>query len=193
MKLKLMALSLSPLFLLTIIINWGFETTSQSGIRYSFKDFLNVNVVLLLVDTICILWLILSFYFFLSFLAFKWSGTASGYTVNSVEEKKEASLNFFLTLIIPVLIDDVSTLQRAICFIIIVVLICVLLYKTDLYYANPVLAVLGYHFYEYDFEDNDTVSPGTYVGICKGEVSNQDSIEYKIIDKKNRVMYIKKR
>ena len=52
-------------------------------------------------------------------------------------------MNFFMTMIIPLLIDDVGTIQGAVTFLIIVVMMCALLSKTHLYYANPVLAILG--------------------------------------------------
>ncbi len=47
-----------------------------------------------------------------------------------VEYKEDAILNFFLTLIIPLLVDDVGGIQGALTFVAIVILICLLLYRT---------------------------------------------------------------
>lgn len=61
------------------------------------------------------------------------------YQLSSFVEKEDASLNFFMTMIIPLLIDDVGTIQGAVTFLIIVVMMCALLSKTHLYYANSLL------------------------------------------------------
>lgn len=78
--------------------------------------------------------------------AFRWTDKKQGYQLSSFVEKEDASLNFFMTMIIPLLIDDVGTIQGAVTFLIIVVMMCALLSKTHLYYANPVLAILGFAF-----------------------------------------------
>lgn len=36
----------------------------------------------------------------------------SGYEIKTIEENEEASLYFFLTIIIPLLIDDIKLLQK---------------------------------------------------------------------------------
>ena len=74
-------------------------------------------------------------------------------------------------------------------FLIIVMFLFALLHRTKLYYANPILAILGYHIYEIQFKDNSDYE-GKYIGISKGELSNNvGSIEYKPITE--NVLYIK--
>ena len=51
---------------------------------------------------------------FISFTAFRWTDKKQGYQLSSFVEKEDASLNFFMTMIIPLLIDDVGTIQGAI-------------------------------------------------------------------------------
>ena len=188
MKFKLMIQSLSPLFLLTIIRNFNFKTQSTTGIEYGCKEFLCENIVLISVMAFCSIWIVCSLFFILEFRAFKYSGKKHGYTIVNVKENKEASLNFLLTLIVPLLIDDVDTLQGTITFLLIVVLICVLLYRTTLFYDNPVLSILGYHIYTFEFEDKSECAEPC-VGVCRGEFHTGNSIEFKRIS--NNVYYMK--
>lgn len=68
-------------------------------------------------------------------------------------------------------------------------LISVLLYKTNLFYANPVLALFGYRVYEFAFKQNQEYSDEKYIGLCRGKLDVNESIEFKEIT--DKVMYIK--
>lgn len=189
MKFKLMIQSLSPLALLTIIRNFSFVTTTCVGFTLGLKDFILENIILLIVLLFCLIWVILALVFFISFGAFKWNDKEGGYEICSVVEKEDAGLNFFITLIIPLLLDDVNTLQGALSSAIVVLLICILLYKTNLFYANPVLALLGYRVYEFSFKQNEKYGDKQLVGLCKGKLTENRSVEYKRIT--DKVIYIK--
>lgn len=189
MKFKLMIQSLSPLALLTIMRNCCFTTTSPKGTPLSFLEFCTTNIILLVVLLFCLIWIVLAIVYSIYFGAFKWIGKTSGYTVCNVKENEEASLNFFLTLIIPLLIDDVGTIQGATTFLCIIILISILLYKTNLFYANPILALFGFHIYEFSFEKNKKYGNKQCIGLCYGTLRNGSSIEYKEIT--SEVLYIK--
>lgn len=192
MKFKLMVQSLAPLALLTIISNFSFQTQDKAGHTFTSFEFVENNLILLCVMLLCALWLILALIYYFDFGVFRWAGKNKerGYEIKDVKEDKEASLNFFLTLIIPLLLDNISTIQGAITFIFILLIICVLLYRTNLFFANPILALLGYHLYEFSFKENKEFGDKKCLGLCKGKVSSEQSIEYKIIS--NNVLYIRR-
>ena len=99
-------------------------------------------------------------------------------------------MNFFMTMIIPLLIDDVGTIQGAVTFLIIVVMMCALLSKTHLYYANPVLAILGYRVYEVTFKSNPDFNNEVCLAVVKGGfLKNSSTVEYKVIN--DTVLYMK--
>lgn len=190
MKFKLMIQSLAPLAFLTIISNFSFQTQDSAGAVYSTREFICHNLPLLCVMLLCVLWVIFAIkFYFWDFGIFRWKDKSGGYEIKNVEEDKEASLNFFLTLIIPLLIDNVSTIQGAITFACILFIICVLLYRTNLFFANPILALLGYHLYSFRFEQSKQMGEGKYIGLSKGEVSDGTRIEYVKITED--VLYIK--
>ena len=51
---------------------------------------------------------------------FRWTDKKQGYQLSSFVEKEDASLNFFMTMIIPLLLDDVGTIQGAVTFLILI-------------------------------------------------------------------------
>lgn len=172
-----------------IIKNFSFSFTAQEGGILTFWEFVNENAVLLVVMLICLCWVIAALTFLVYFGAFRWRDKSSGYEIIDVEENKEASLNFFLTLIVPLLVDDVGTLQGAILFLCVFVMMCMLLYKTDLFYANPVLSLLGYRVYEFSFRQNSILPNEKYIGLCYGSLEESKSVEYKKIT--DKVLYVK--
>lgn len=202
MKFKLMIVSLSPLTLLTIIRNFSFElpdTTQkhcclvtvvrsvlhqpQNDTEVTLCEILLHNWVLCVVLLLCFIWVVAAVYYFVSFQAFKWADRREGYQIVDIEEREDASLNFFLTLIIPLLMDDVSTIQGALTFLLIVAAISALLYRTKLFYANPILAMLGYRIYEFRFKSNKEYPDERITAISLGCLTGNNTIDYKSVTK----------
>ena len=184
-----MFISLAPLALLTIINNFSFQMPNK-GEGNCICEFICLNLPLLCVMLLCIIWILLSIkYYFWDFGLFCWKNGITGYEIKNVEEDKEASLNFFLTLIIPLLLDNVSTIQGAVTFLVVMVIICLLLYRTNLFFANPILTLLGFHLYSFEFVGNNNKVKKKYLGLCKGQVPVKKMIGYKDITED--VLFIK--
>ena len=190
MKIKLLVQSLSPLALLTIIRNFSFVTKNSHGGPLPLADFVYQNCILLIVLGICAVWVLLSVLFYISFGVYIWHNENEGYDIYDVQENEEAGLNFFLTLIIPLLLDKVDTIQGAIAFGLILFFISLLLYRTKLFYANPVLAVLGYRIYEFSFKANNIEGSKRCIGLCRQKLNNDDTIEY--INISDNVFYVRR-
>ncbi|SET77469.1 hypothetical protein SAMN04487771_10429 [[Clostridium] aminophilum] len=191
LKHSLMLQSLSPLAFLTIVRNFKFDLPEKHTANQTYiGEFINLNTVLIVVFILCFAWIIAAGFSFVSFIAFKWTDRRMGYQLASYEEKEDASLNFFLTMIIPLLIDDVETMQGALTFFIIVIMMCSLLSRTHLYYANPVLAMLGYNVYEIHFLHNQEFENKKCLCVVRGHLGDSiGSVEYKKID--GNVLYLK--
>lgn len=72
----------------------------------------------------------------------------------------------------------------------VVVMMCALLSKTHLYYANPVLAILGYRVYEITFKSNPDFNNEICLAVVKGRfLKNPSTVEYKVIN--DTVLYMK--
>lgn len=115
LKHKLMLQSLSPLAFLTIVRNFKFTPVSELAENQSYwGEFVRLNNVLIVVFLLCATWILAAIISFISFTAFRWTDKKQGYQLSSFVEKEDASLNFFMTMIIPLLIDDVGTIQGAV-------------------------------------------------------------------------------
>ena len=69
-------------------------------------------------------------------------------------------------------------------------MMCALLSKTHLYYANPVLAILGYRVYEVTFKSNPDFNNEVCLAVVKGGfLKNPGTVEYKVIN--DTVLYMK--
>ena len=189
MKIKLLMQSLSPLAVLTIIKNFSFSTANSAGQSLSVQGFVDINMTMIIVDIICALWVLVSIWFYIEFKAFKWTDKKKGYQLRNIKEHEEASLNFYITIIIPLLIDQVDTIHGALTLGLIVLSLCMLLYRTKLFYANPVLTFLGYRFYEFEFLENKDAR-GVCIGVAGNTVGCESVIEYKKIS--DNVYYIKR-
>lgn len=189
MKRKLMIQSLSPLALLTIIKDFSFVHNDVSGQILGSREFIVANLPLLIVMVICIIWIVLAIAFLFIFNAFKYADRKSGYSIAIIENKEEDSLNFFLALILPLLVDDVNTWQGMALFIVVIILIWGLLSSTKLYYANPVLSLLGYRITEIAFIENKEKGEKPFIAISRGKLNEKHCIEYK--DIAENVLFVK--
>ena len=173
--------SLSPIAVLTIIKNWCFVTEDKNGTTLALKEFVCANLPLLSIMLFCAIWCILAIVFIISFNAFKYADRKQGYSIAVVEKKEDASLNFFFTLILPLIIDNLNTWPGVATFLLILIFTWLLMARTKLFYANPILSILGYHVAEIAFVENKEKTASTYVAISYGEVDDKHNIEYKDI------------
>jgi len=136
----------------------------------------------------CFLWCIISFFIYFHFKFFVSFGGKGGYTIKEIKEDKEAGLDFFLTFILPLLIGDLNEWQNMFAFIVYFIIIIILLIKTDLFYKNPILTLLGYHVYKLLFSDNPKIKEGCII-LTSVIITDADTIEYKEIA--GNVLYAK--
>lgn len=190
MKQKLMIQSLSPLALLTIIKNFSFVLCNNTGQKLGAAEFIKANLPLLIVMSFCALWIALAAAFIISFNTFKYADRKGGFSIAIVGQREEDSLNFFLTLILPLIIDDLNTWQGLSLFFVIIALIWGLLSNTKLFYANPILALLGYRIADIEFMENQEKGEDTYIAISRGTLDDKNNIEYKDIT--NEVLFVKR-
>ena len=59
-------------------------------------------------------------------------------------------LMFFVTYIIPLICFDVSDVREFIILIFLLIVLGILFVKTNVYYQNPTLALMGFNLYEVD-------------------------------------------
>lgn len=168
LKLQLIILSLAPLFFLTVIKN------------YEWSELFCHSICSLIVFGICLIWIIASFIIFIKFRLYRTFNCVEGQTIEKVTPENDAGLNFWLTYILPILLDDLKDWQNAVTFALIVFLMIILLYKTNLYYANPVLVILGYKIIHFEFTSPPKEEyRGEMIGICPAKVDSRYVVKFK--------------
>lgn len=98
-----------------------------------------------------------------------------------VENINYEHLTFLTTYIIPLICIDIKQLRYFIVFVILLVIIGCIYIKTNLFYANPTLALLGYYIYK--VETNDQACPNA-IFISNGKLSENQNVQYIKLDKK---------
>lgn len=98
-------------------------------------------------------------------------------------------LMFFVTYIIPLICFDVSDVREFIILIFLLIVLGILFVKTNVYYQNPTLALMGFNLYEVDMTYIGTEINNVIV-IVEGKLYKNDNINKHAIDE-NEIFYCK--
>jgi hypothetical protein len=176
-KVGLYITSLWLLFLLLIILKIDIPITfSNNCTLIGFDELLKRNVI----PVVSFIFLVIGIVCHLRF-DYRLKGT----TPLQIKIKKIKNLNyenitFLVTCIIPLLNFDISDLRYLMFLFFLLLIIGIIYIKTDLFYANPTLALLGYNIYEMTGSRNIEIKKDTYehiVVITKNKISSNDEIQ----------------
>ena len=147
MKIELCFISLSVLFLLLVIKTIDIPIYLGADMAFVGWKYLLVN------NIFTILFLIL----FIASLIMKarFGKSLQGDTCISSKICNVTNLNynylmFFTTYIIPLICFDVQETRDCVLLLVLLIILCALFLKTNVYYQNPILALMGLNLYEVD-------------------------------------------
>lgn len=102
----------------------------------------------------------------------------------------EMSVAFFVTYVIPMVMDDITEIKGFICFLIVISMLILLMRNTNLYYQNP---ILGYKTFQFIFIEtgNENLKNTDYIGITRGEFDSTKIIKWKYISDNVFLVYNK--
>lgn len=102
-----------------------------------------------------------------------------GENITNVVEKNDSGVIFLMMFILPLLVNDVSTIRGIIFFAVLFILVVSLLIKTNLVYQSPVLAIFNYKVFEFQFmspHGSDVEPNRTYVGLSRDSLPSSKGI-----------------
>lgn len=170
MKILLLIQSLSPiaiLMLLKIFPYSIFENTSN----ITFLSYCLSNFCFSFLLIIFVLWLIVAFFSWLYICSLKKiECEIKNRSINNLTEDKESGLNFFMTFLLPLVIDNVTEINGLLVFLASFIGVVYLLAKTTLFYKNPVLTLLGYKIFNIQLNGTEII------GICT-KINNSDKMK----------------
>lgn len=92
----------------------------------------------------CILWIIRSLYATKQFHNIQFFNFIESDDIQITNASTETGATFFVTFIMPLLVNDLEKPQNFLIFMVLLFIMILLVYRTSLYYQNPVLTVLVY-------------------------------------------------
>lgn len=182
LKVLLYILSLWLLFVSLLIMSYDYslfsniqESIAQKSIEVLASNLKVKNYVFLLSSAF-----ILSGILILALLANSfgagWSVTC---TVSDVSNENHEHLEFLTTYIMPLVFTDVDSKRTVLNLALMIFAIGAIYVKTNRFYSNPSLAILGFRIYKATINDRGNKP---CVVICRGELSDQSKIKYIKID-----------
>lgn len=193
LKFKLVIQSFVPLFLLILIKYFDYHVITSVTLfikKLLYGDFgillrmwTNQYFGVLWVSLFSILWIISGMISLWQFKDVHFSGFVdAGDKVAIEEELTESGVLFFMTFVFPLLLDDITTLRGFMLFSGTLILIILLMLKTNLYYQNPILTILGYKVYRVRFLNKPcNVENKMYVAICKEKLNETKIVKWKYV------------
>lgn len=142
----------------------------------------------------CILFMLMGTVTYLFFTELQTSGFIdNGEKVRDVEDTTDSSIAFFVTYIIPLVMDSVGQWRDFLCFVIVMAMMIMLMRNTNLYYQNPLLTVLGYRTFKFRLEETDVLvlAKGELIGITRGNFDPEKVIKRKYISDNVFLVYNK--
>ncbi|WP_421986305.1 anti-phage protein KwaA [Roseivirga sp.] len=146
-KVGLYILSLWLLFFFVIIVTVQVPVSFSDSAQFiGFKNLLSSNYLSL----ISFFFLIVGFIVYSKF-KFDLSGTTNiPFTIVKIESVNYEHLTFLATYIIPLICFNLSSPRYLVVLLFLLIAMGFIYIKTDLFYANPSLALLGFHIYKVD-------------------------------------------
>lgn len=190
MKRTLIMQSFAPLFLILLVKHFDtklFHLCEMflKHIRKMPKETLIRMInhplfITVFLEIFCLSWVLYSAYSIRKFVASQRADFVSqGESLIEIAKISDSGVTFFMTYVLPMAMDDLDTLKGLIVFGILMVMLFTLMWKTNLYYQNPVLTVLGYEVFSFKFETTQLIEyrEKECIGITRGKVRNGKTIK----------------
>lgn len=181
-KFELYILSLWLLFFLIIVVSVQVPVCIGEGCKFiGWKEVISQNVI----SIISFLFLMSGFFFYFRF-NYRVSGSQNlPVEIIEIEDLNYEHLTFLTTYIIPLICFNLTSYRYAFALAILLVIIGIIYVKTDKFYANPTLAVLGYRLYKVTVKTRTSLKEHIIV-ITKDRLTKSDQIRTLNLDEKVR-------
>ncbi|WP_299077295.1 anti-phage protein KwaA [uncultured Paraglaciecola sp.] len=185
-KIDLYILSLALLFVFFIIITLNIPMCFGDGCKPVGIDYLvSSNIV----SCVCFAMLV---YCVIAYKRFSFDlngATDIPFEITKIQGINYEHLTFLATYVVPLISFDFGSVRQMIVLALLLIVMGIIYIKTDLFYANPSLALLGFHIYEADGNFKNGDRDGMIL-ICRGRLSRGEKVEYIKLDE--RIYYVKK-
>lgn len=137
-----------------------------------FYELLRSNII----PVISILMVFLGFIFYFRFKYIIDGNHSLPEKINKIENVNWEHLTFLTTYIIPFVTFNFNEERNGLIFFLLLLIIGLIYLKTNMFYTNPTLALLGYHIYKISTNRRENI-----IIISKGILKRNDWIESKLL------------
>ena len=110
------------------------------------------------------------------------------FTITKIENINYEHLTFLTTYIVPLVCFNFVAVRYQFVLLVLLVVICAIYIKTDLFYANPTLALLGFKIYKIEGNFEDGIRENIIL-ISKDNLEKNKRCDYIKLDE--RIYYVK--
>jgi hypothetical protein len=179
-KFELYILSLWFLFFLIIVVTAEAPFCFGRNCQFiGYYELFSRNVVPL----IAMLFVLMGIIFFYRF-KYQIAGSKSlPVRIIKIQDINYEHLTFLTTYIIPLICFNLSSFRYLLALAILLIVIGIIYIKTDKFYVNPTLAILGFRIYQADIQTR-TGDRTKIVLISMSKIVEGDSIDYQELDER---------
>ncbi|WP_370052359.1 anti-phage protein KwaA [Neptunomonas sp.] len=186
-KIGLYIISISLLFLFVIILKVDIPVCFGEDCKFiGFSELFSRNVIPL----ICLLLLFWSIFEYHKFKFELQGATDIPFKITKIESVNYEHLTFLATYVIPLVSFDFDSERYLIVLGVLLIIMGVIYVKTDLFYANPSLALIGFHIYKVDGNFKNSVQRTGIIVISLSKLKDSDRVSYIKLDE--RIYYAAK-
>lgn len=179
-KFELYILSLWLLFFLIIVVTADVPICIAEECSFiGWSSLLSNNIIPL----VSLLFLLFGVFYYFRF-DYRISGSKKlPAKIEKIEDLNYEHLTFLTTYIIPLICFNLTSTRYVIALVFLLIVIGIIFVKTDKFYANPTLAVLGYRLYKVTVLTRATRKESIVV-ITKDKLLESDQIRMLYLDEK---------
>ena len=183
-KIGLFFLSLWLLFLLIIIITIHIPVCFSKNCSFVGVDYLVSNNI---IPIICVISLGIGAFSYYDFRHQLKGSRELSFQITEIENINYEHITFLTTYIIPLVCFKFDDLRYQLVFILILTVIGIIYVRTDLFYANPTLAILQFRIYKVSGRFRNGENRHNRILICKEKLAMGDQVSYLKLD--DRIYY----
>jgi hypothetical protein len=185
LKFDLYVLSLGLLFAFFLIIVTRFPDTS-----FPYRD-IEAWKELAMINLPSVVLLVALLYCLYAYLCLNYELKGSGnslFKITKIEDINYEHLTFLATYVVPLISFDFGSRRQMIGLVLLLVVMGIIYIKTDLFYANPTLALLGFHIYRANLSFKAGEKKEGIILICRGRLAENREGSYIELD--DRIYYV---
>ncbi len=175
LKTGMYLLSLWLLFILVIVNKINVPicldcrlATSDEAIKIAMDNYLAI---------ICVVFLVISGGFYYYFVGLIQESKDGPYAISEVENKNADNLVFLATYVIPLIGFGLDSVRQLLDLTITLVVLAVIFVKTNLFYANPTLSILGFKVFSAKMNERHVIL------ITRESIDVNDSVNTLLLDR----------